>query len=306
MNRRINLRQLEAFREVMLTGRVTSAADRMGVSQPAVSKLISEFETNLGAQLFSRSNTGLQPTATAHKLFDESEKVHASLSRFVDFSNLAVRQDRDLIKVGAIPIYADTIAPKMIAAFYERYPDTFCMLESLAHDELVRALQNGEIDAALTTVPTGAPSFSEHDLFVEPAVVVMPADHALAGASEVSLAQLRKEKLVTLPPSSPFQQALDSRFAEDGFDPFVVMHARTQVSIVSLVRRGVGVAILCGTIHEYFGDNLAVARLKEGYGWKSGLAANKDTANSLMIDRFVTIAQSVCAMAPPHTDAVAV
>ena len=68
----LNFRQMEAFRALMSHGSATQAAEAMHISQPAVSRLIADFEAVLGVLLFAREHGRLKPTAEAHLLFQES------------------------------------------------------------------------------------------------------------------------------------------------------------------------------------------------------------------------------------------
>src|SRR5689334_5360595 len=79
--RRPNLRQVEAFRAVMLTGSATAGAAFMGVTQPAVSKLLRDFQHHLKLKLFERRGTGIAPTAEAVTLFGEVERSFIGIER---------------------------------------------------------------------------------------------------------------------------------------------------------------------------------------------------------------------------------
>src|SRR5436305_6549818 len=76
---RINSRQVEAFRATMLTGSVTEAARLMVVTQPAVSRLLRDFQALLKMELFERRGTGLVPTAAAMALYTRSEEHTSEL-----------------------------------------------------------------------------------------------------------------------------------------------------------------------------------------------------------------------------------
>src|SRR5947199_10019097 len=79
---RINSRQVEAFRATMLTGSVTEAARLMVVTQPAVSRLLRDFQALLKMELFERRGTGLVPTAAAMALYTEVKRSFVGLERF--------------------------------------------------------------------------------------------------------------------------------------------------------------------------------------------------------------------------------
>lgn len=275
----------------MLTGTVTNAARRLGVTQPAVSKQIANLEAYFGAKLFLRSNTQLKPTQIAYKILDEFEKVHTTFDRFIDTVSVAAKRQKDVIKIGALPLYADTIAPKVISTFYERFPNVFCIVEVFPNDALIKAVQTGEVDLGFTSTPSRISSFAEHVLLAEPAVVVMPKGHSLAKNTTISISQIDEEPMISLPPSSPFQQALDAFFSAYDFAPNCIMHARTQTMIISLVRHGVGLSVLSNSIAKLFKHHVHYANIKEGFEWRCGIITKNDTARSHLTSEFLAIAR---------------
>ena len=78
---RINHRQIEAFRAVILAGSVTRAAELLGISQPATSRLLRDLQHGLGLKLFQKAGTGLEPTAAAVTLYTEVERSFVGLER---------------------------------------------------------------------------------------------------------------------------------------------------------------------------------------------------------------------------------
>ncbi|MEM9619258.1 MAG: LysR family transcriptional regulator [Pseudomonadota bacterium] len=292
MLRQATVRQLEAFREVMLSGTFTNAARRLGVTQPAVSKLIADLEAYFGTKLFIRSKTKLKPTSIAYTILDEFEKIHASFERFIDIATIAAKNQRRIVKFGAIPVYAETVAPVVIASVYEHIPNVFVSLEVLPHNALIKALQVGEIDVAFTPLPSGNPSLIEHTLSNEPAVVVTPKNHALAKRTRISLCDLKDEPIITLPPSSPLQVTLDSYLSAKNFVPNCIMYARTQTAIISLVRLGLGIAIMNKSIAELLKEQIHIASFEEDFSWSCGMLLSKDGSKSKLIDDLLPAAKS--------------
>lgn len=292
MLRQATIRQLEAFREVMLSGTFTNAAHRLGVTQPAISKLIADLEAYFKTKLFIRSNTKLKPTSIAYTILDEFEKVHASFDIFIDIATVAARHQKHIVKFGAIPVYAETVAPILIELLYKRTPDVFVSLEVLPQNELIKALQVGEIDAAFTSLPSGNPSLSEYALSHEPAVVVTPKNHALATRTSLSLCDLKDEPIITLPPSSPLQATLDSYLSAKNFVPNCIMYARTQTAIISLVRLGLGIAIMNKSIAELLTEQVHIADFEEDFSWSCGVLLNKNSSRSKIIDDLLPAAKA--------------
>jgi DNA-binding transcriptional LysR family regulator len=90
---RINARQVEAFRAVMVTGSMTSAAELLGVSQPAVSRLIRDFELAVTFRLFARRGNQIAPTPEAVSLLSEVERAFVGLARIAEHAT-AIRSQR--------------------------------------------------------------------------------------------------------------------------------------------------------------------------------------------------------------------
>lgn len=78
-----SIRQIEAFRALMQTRTATRAAAALGVSQPAVSRLLADFEAGVGFALFERRNGRLWPTAHAHALHEEVERAFTGFERVI-------------------------------------------------------------------------------------------------------------------------------------------------------------------------------------------------------------------------------
>ncbi len=292
MLRQATIRQLEAFREVMLSGTFTNAARRLGVTQPAISKLIADLEAYFETKLFIRSNTKLKPTSIAYTILDEFEKVHASFDIFIDIATVAARHQKHIVKFGAIPVYAETVAPIFIELLYNRTPDVFVSLEVLPQNELTKALQVEEIDVAFTSLPSEYPSLIEYALSHEPAVVVTPKNHALATRTSLSLCDLKDEPIITLPPSSPLQVSLDSYLSAKDFVPNCIMYARTQTAIISLVHLGLGIAIMNKSIAELLKEQVHIADFKEDFAWSCGVLLNKNSSRSKIIKDLLPAAKS--------------
>ena len=126
----MNLRHLEAFRAVMLSGSVTQAAQSLNLSQPAVSKMLAELEHQLGFQLFLRSRgSALTVTPEADAFFYEVERSFsgiAALKRVAeDIRNMAT----GTLRIAALPALAVSFLPRVIAAFRETHPGVTVQLK---------------------------------------------------------------------------------------------------------------------------------------------------------------------------------
>src|SRR5258708_17439621 len=110
---RINSRQVEAFRAMMLTGSVTEAAKLMAVTQPAVSRLLRDFQSLLKMELFERRGTGLVPTAAASALYTEVARSFVGLERSAAAADEIRGRRSGTLPVAAMPARANRYLPRL-------------------------------------------------------------------------------------------------------------------------------------------------------------------------------------------------
>ena len=126
----MNLRQLSAFREVMRTGSVTSAAANLDCTQPAITNLIHRLEKDIGQTLFYRRNRRLSPTPEAHYLMNEAteilSKVHTVETYMRDTAGLRAGE----LRIACMPIISDLLASQFIADYIADKPDVSIYLSS--------------------------------------------------------------------------------------------------------------------------------------------------------------------------------
>jgi len=119
----MNLRQIEVFRAVIVTGSVSGAARLLHVSAPAVSRVLSHTEARLGFLLFERVKGRLHPTAEARRLYLEVEQVYGGVQRIDNLSReLAVRR-RGLVSILSSPSFGQMLVPLAIAQLRTSLPD---------------------------------------------------------------------------------------------------------------------------------------------------------------------------------------
>jgi DNA-binding transcriptional LysR family regulator len=149
----MRLRHIEVFHAVMQTGSVSKAAELLGISQPAASKVLGHAESALGFRLFERIKGRLRPTAEAAILFVEAEKIQQGMGQVRSLAENLQRRPEGRLHIGCLPSLALSITPRAVKAFRELHPTLTCQLETGHIDGLVRALRARQIDLALTFAP---------------------------------------------------------------------------------------------------------------------------------------------------------
>jgi DNA-binding transcriptional LysR family regulator len=227
----ITLRQIDAFRAVMLTGTATEAAQVLGITQPAVSRLIADLEQEIGFQLFDRIGRRVAPTAEAQILIEEVKRALMGL---------------DQIKETAAEIgrFRYSLVVRLIKEFTALYPDTFVSLEVRASDAAVEWVVSQQCDLGIATPATKSPAFDTRPLVVGVSCCILPTGHRLAARDLIRAADLEGESFVSFRPDSLYRAQIDAIFQQAGVTRIMQYEARTTDVICSMVAAGLGVAII--------------------------------------------------------------
>jgi DNA-binding transcriptional LysR family regulator len=242
--RRFNIRQLEAFRAVMLSGTTTGAAAALAVSQPSVSRLISELEGQFGAQFFIRQNGRLIPTQEAEWLFNEAQDVLARLDRLDNAARDVHRLPIGELKIMATPPLAYGFVPECLRRLRCTYPDLRVTLQ-VAFRREVRMLTDAQnFDVALATLPIEYPAPHSERLATFHGVCILPAGHRLTGKSVVEPIDLADEPFISPLPETLSRMRLDLLFDQVGVRRTrLMMESHTALMVCQMVAAGLGVAV---------------------------------------------------------------
>ncbi|BDH44583.1 transcriptional regulator [Salmonella enterica subsp. enterica serovar Choleraesuis] len=270
------LRQLKYFVTTVGCGSVAEASRKLFIAQPSISTAIKSLEESFGVQLFIRHHAqGVSLTPSGTRFYNKAQKLLRMAHEF-EQNTLA---DNDLVSgridIGCFETVAPLVLPKLIRGFKERYPGVEIFIRDGEQHELVQGLTAGDFDLALLYNHDLNASITTQQL-VEPRTpyVLLPADHPLAGQSEVTLSQLAPEPMILLD-VMPSRHYFVDLFTQAGYTPNIVFSSPSIEMVRGMVGQGFGFAILVTRPygnHSYDGQPLAVARLK-GKVEGSGLVA---------------------------------
>ena len=136
----LNLRQIEVFRAIMLTGSISKAAQLLNVSQPAISRLLSYTESRIGLVLFERIKGRLYPTPEARRLYQEVEQVHNSVQRVNEVATDLIEKRHGSLHIAVSPSLGQTLIPMAVTRFRQAFPDVKVYVRTLISSDLVQFL----------------------------------------------------------------------------------------------------------------------------------------------------------------------
>lgn len=235
-------RQLEAFQTFMEMGTVTAAADRMHVSQPAMSKLLSSVEYDLKLTLFNRIRKRLIPTNEAHLLYVQVRRLMASISDIEEFARDLQHLRSGELRIAAAASIGHTVLADTIAAFSKCHDKVRINFNvSTAISQLVASQQ---FDLGFTLLQLQHPSIITEPLFHACAVCILPIGHPLASRIKIGVEDLEGEQVISFMRESRMRHLIDAKFEQHGIARQTQYEVFTSVEAAALVARGLGVSIV--------------------------------------------------------------
>ncbi|MFA7432157.1 MAG: LysR family transcriptional regulator [Gemmobacter sp.] len=239
----ITLRELEVLRALVTSGTATAAADRLGISQPAVSRAVAQIESRLDRRLFLREGGRLVPTPEALAIDAEIDPVFAALSRI---ENAASRHPDPSVplRIAAPPTIAHRFLPGPAAELARGYPDLPVFLDVLSSDVLVTHVAEGRADIAITDTQPNHAGVRVEPFHETRIVCLMRRDHPLAGRETITPADLDGQDFVAQTRRHSARAASDRALDEGGARPRITIETATVVSAAELVAEGLGLALI--------------------------------------------------------------
>ncbi|GAA6526291.1 LysR family transcriptional regulator [Intrasporangium sp. DVR] len=242
----LDTHRIRVFRSVMASGSIQAAADNLGYTPSAISQQISALQKETGLTLFEREGRGLAPTAAARALVVHTNDLMGELSK-LDSVVTDLREGRSgRLTIGYFASAGAEWMPNLARRLSAEMPD---LTLELVLNEIPR---RGGAPLDLNIVVEVAGAHDPHGsrripLAVDPYVALLPADHPLADASEVTLAELEGDTWI----SNDLPQAICSKILAAsceaaGFQPRFAVQAQDHYTAIAFVRAGVGITVIPG------------------------------------------------------------
>lgn len=241
----MNLRQLEAFRSVMMSRSITQAAQAMHLSQPAVSKLIADLEYAIGFKLFIRSKgSALTVTPEAEHFFHEVERsfigIDALKRTATDIRNLSTGN----LHIASLPALSSSFLPRVIRIFSRRYPKVSIRFYTHSSSTVRQWIANQQFDIGLATRAHEIVGVSATSFLRSVGACVLPPDHALAGREFIEPADLAGQPFISLMVGDQTRRRVDRIFEDACIERKLVIETQYAMTICSLVIEGLGCSIV--------------------------------------------------------------
>ncbi len=242
---------LLTLRAVVHTGSFVAAARELGYTASAISQQISALEKETGLVLFEREAHGVRVTAAAHRLVDLSVPVLAAMDGLRHQVHQLATGATGRLRLGSFPTAGVRLVPSALSALTSTHPRAQVQLEEGEPDELVTALNDGDVDAALVYEYGLSPrqwpdGLTCHQLLREDLVLLRARGSGLSA----SLAGLSQVRWITSREGTAGALSLVRLCAAAGFEAEVAFRSNNYDVVRELVSAGLGVAIVPGLGHS--------------------------------------------------------
>lgn len=255
-----NVRQIEAFRCLMVTGSMTMAARLMGVTQPAISRLLRDLQGELNLTLFEKRGTGVAPTAEATALYAEVERSFVGLDRIRASAEEIRTRRTGSLRIAALPALANGFLPRFAGCFLAARPQLDLGLFGVISPLVIDWVANRQCDIGFAEIPIANPGLEVDPMPALARVAVVPEGHRLARKSVITPKDFEGENFISLKHGAGSRFMIDRVFADRGISRLMRVETHLSEIMCGLVSSGFGVAICDPFTAAEFAGRGVVAR----------------------------------------------
>ncbi|MEK6279044.1 MAG: LysR family transcriptional regulator [Acidobacteriota bacterium] len=301
----MEIRQLRAFIAIAELGTFTAGAQRVHVTQAAISMQIRQLETDLGARLFVRAPRHVMLTEAGEMLLQRARQILRDHDAAVDEIAELAGAERGRLRVGSASAMVTTdVLPKLLKEVRREHAKSEITVASGTSEILVQQILAGEIDIAFVSLPVEARGINTERLSQDQLVAIASPRHRLAKQRTIDAYTLAGEKLILGERGGNTRRLIDQFFSQAGVNLQVSMELSRQAAIRRMVEEdmGVGIVPLQSVVNEVNKGRL-VRWWIEGaqINWELGIARLTGGYESPTMQTFIKLSRKFFAGAPAET-----
>lgn len=287
----MEFRQLRYFVTVAQELHFGRAAQRLDITQPALSKQIRVLETNIGVQLFIRTKRTVNLTKAGEVFLIQTQQLLKQAESAIALAKSTAKGEVGKLTLGFTSTATYTVLPKLIGHFRSLYPQVEVEMLELSTEAQVTALNQNKIDLGFLHPPIDSRGLEIYPILSEEFLVVLPKQHCLSKKQSLSLPDLAPESFILHPRSEgPF---LYDRFFElcrqAGFKPQIIKETDTHQTRICFVAAGIGITFIPAGLETSVSEDL-VCRPIDNLPMKLEFAAAwRSLVTMPVLQKFLTV-----------------
>ena len=284
-------RFIEVFYSVFNHGSVTKAARELNVTQPSISKILSQSEKDLGIKLFERINTKMVPTPEAKILFPYSEKIHNNLENFKRVSTNPVLKPEGDLNIAATHALGIDYLPEVISQFSQNNSGITFETVTLHYEEIQKQLLELKVDLGVVYDHKPHRDITSTTIDSGEFVVIAP-DSFFPGKDEVNISDISSHPFIKITdkigPRGPLGSKLDEYLSRYAKDLNITFNTETFQVALALVSKNMGITIADRISAESSSkSNIKILNLKPNLKFTLEVIHVKSNPLSLINKKFI-------------------
>ena len=253
---RMRMRQTALLLAIEETGTLGAAAQQLGMTQPAATKMLHELEKSLGSTLFDRVGRKIRINEAGRKACLSFKGMQGTLKQLQQ--ELAQLREGSMgqLAVGSIMAASPTYLSGALAQLKQEHPRLDVRIEVGTHDRLMQQLDDGDLDMVVGPLPADSALYRFRRLSHEPVSIVCATDHPLAGQRSVPFQNISHHPWVLQPDGTPLRELISQEFASHhvAFPSGSLVTSSTLIT-VHIVARTQTVAVLPTSVAQAFTEH---------------------------------------------------
>jgi len=263
----VDIGRLRVLAAVARQGSMTAAAEQLAYTPSAVSQQIRKLETELGMDVLSRHAKGVDLTDAGRTVVEHVATIERELAALRDDLEDIAGARAGTLRLGTFPTFGASLLPFAVTSFTKRHPGVSLTVRSARLLGLLDLLRDREIGMAVLWdyewSRLNEAGLVVQPLLVDPTLLVVSADHRLAGRSTVSVAELVRERWITRADAHPVVEVLRRTSHLAGFEPAISFEAHDYQEAQGMVAAGLGVALAPQLALTGMRDDVRVVHLSD-------------------------------------------
>lgn len=240
----MNLNQLKIFREVAKCNSFTLAAQKLFITQPAVSLQISSLENYFGIKLFDRVGKKIKLTHGGEILLRYTEQIFDITNRAERIVQGLRHGDAGVLEIGVPTIFCKNYIPEIIQKFHKKHPDVKICINSGPSQKIVDNVMNLKNEFGITSRIPYPKEIKFIPFLKEEVLLIFPANHKFSKFKRISFENLGESPLIMRDWGSGQHKLLLEEFKKKQVSPFIIMEIEDMETLIELVCRGIGISFI--------------------------------------------------------------
>lgn len=237
-----SLREYEALRALILTGTTIAAAKKLGTSQSAISRAISQLEEKTGETLFERKAGRILATSNAMKLNQSLDPLFESLSTIEQQSWLHPQEET--LRIGTTSTFAHSFLQDLVPTFLKKHKNLRMSFDICTSDALMTSIAEQRLDIGVADTQHQHKGVDMRPFHHSHAMCVVPAKHHLSHKDIIYPQDIEGEDFIALIRRLSSRNIIDQIFRSAGVEPNITIETSTSLSAAKFVQEGLGVTII--------------------------------------------------------------